>query len=229
MGALRRFYLSWGRLPDELRAELANASPLALEEGLRGSVTYRNFNNFRDTRGAVKSAKLAKGPTRGVIAVTPDRLVVWAGRSKLIDTAHRHPVRHGIQVQADKDEVISFRFELGVTTKTMSGSALVRLRTKKAAELADLLNRLAEPRLMSAAGLVTRPDQPRCRQLPAGACKGLRPAISRYRGQAAAQGNGRSAAASSCASSAGECRPPEPRSPPTTRCWPAGCRRPAWR
>jgi len=138
-------FLSRGQLPDGLRAELIDAGLLALEEGLRGSVTYRNFNNFRSSTGIAKSAKLSKSWPRGAIAVTGDRLVVWSGRLKLIDTPHPHPVRQKIRIHAEPGKVITFRFELAATTTTLSGSALVRFHTSKAAELADLLDHLAGP------------------------------------------------------------------------------------
>jgi hypothetical protein len=135
---LRRVLPPSGQLPDELRAELAAGKLLMLEEGLRGSVTYRNY------RAPGEYTKWSKSSAQGAIAVTSGRLVVWAGRFKHIDTPHQHPVRRGIGIFAERPFRICFRYNLGATNTAMSGTAEVRLRTDRAAEIADLLRRLAE-------------------------------------------------------------------------------------
>jgi hypothetical protein len=137
MSMLRRMLLGPGRLPDELRSALTAEDTLVLEEGLTGSVTYRNF------RAPGQYAKWRKEAVSGAIAVTPGRLVVWAGRFKHIDVPHDHPLRDGIKVIAESAERICFAYDAGAGNPSRSGQVEVRLRVRQAAEVAGLLSRLA--------------------------------------------------------------------------------------
>jgi hypothetical protein len=137
VGLLRRVLLGSGELPADLRAALAAEEHLVLEEGLPGSVTYRNF------RAAGQFAAWRKNAVSGAIAVTDQRLVVWAGRFKHIDLPHDHPVRAGIKVAAERADRICFGYDAGATNTSISGQVEVRLRTRQAADIAGLLGRLA--------------------------------------------------------------------------------------
>jgi hypothetical protein len=137
VGLLRRVLVGSGQLPGDLRATVAAEEQLVLEEGLPGSVTYRNF------RAPGQFAAWRKNAVCGAIAVTDRRLVVWAGRFKHIDVPHDHPVRARIEVTAERPDRICFRYDAGATNTSLSGQAEVRLRTRQACDIAGLLDRLA--------------------------------------------------------------------------------------
>lgn len=134
---LRRLLLGSGQFPADLRSALTAEGAQVLEEGLVGSVTYRHFH------AAGQHSNWRKEAVSGALAVTPQRLVVWAGRFKHIDVPHRHPAREGIYVCAERPDRICFGYDAGATNPSRSGRVEVRLRTSAAAEFADLLTRLA--------------------------------------------------------------------------------------
>ena len=107
--------------------------PLFLEEGLPGSITYRNY------RAPGQRSSLRKDATSGAIAVTPQRLVVWAGRGKNIDIPLDHPLRTAVQVTVDRPDRICFVYDASRFSTERSGTVEVRLRTTQAAQVANLL------------------------------------------------------------------------------------------
>ena len=133
MNPLRKMMLGSGRISDDLRAALAAEGPLFMEEELTGSITYRNY------RAPGQYSGLRKQATSGAIAVTPQRLVVWAGRGKNIDVPIDHPLRAAINVTLDKPDRICFAYDAGRFSADRSGTVEVRLRTVQAPQVADLL------------------------------------------------------------------------------------------
>jgi len=67
MSFLARLFLGKGTFPDEVRAQIEAEGALALEEGLRGSITYRDY------RAPGDRAHVQRVGTVGAIAVT----LVW--------------------------------------------------------------------------------------------------------------------------------------------------------
>jgi hypothetical protein len=135
---LRRALLGSGQLPVELRAALAAEKALVLEEGLTGSVTFRNY------RAPHQHTGLRKDAVSGAIAVTSQRFVVWAGRYKHIDVPHYHPLRAAIEVTAERPDRVCFAYNPGAANPALSGRVEVRLRTAQASRVAELLDRFAE-------------------------------------------------------------------------------------
>lgn len=127
------FGLGSGRLPEQLRAELAAEGLVLLEEELIGSVTYRRY------RAPGEWASWRKEAAAGAIAVTAGRLVVWAGRMRHIDVPLAHPVRATIEVVVDRPDRVCFAYEAGTTNSSRSGRVEVRLRTAQAGRVAQLL------------------------------------------------------------------------------------------
>ena len=135
MNPLRKMMLGSGRISDDLRAALAAEGPLFMAEELTGSITYRNY------RAPGQYSGLRKQATSGAIAVTPQRLVVWAGRGKNIDVPLDDPLRAAINVTLDKPDRICFAYDAGRFSSDRSGTVEVRLRTVQAPQVADLLRR----------------------------------------------------------------------------------------
>ena len=67
MNPLRQLFVGTGQQPASRRPELMAEGVLFLEEGLRGSITYRNYRRPRFR------AALGKRAVTGTIAVTPQR------------------------------------------------------------------------------------------------------------------------------------------------------------
>jgi hypothetical protein len=128
-----------GRLPEHLRASLTGADEdmLVLLEELPATVTYRRFRAY----GAYYWWK--EEWVKGAVAITDQRLVVWAGGVLHIRTPHADPLRGTIVVTAEFPDRVCFSYHAGVTNPSITGHAEVRLRTSQAAHITGLLNRLA--------------------------------------------------------------------------------------
>jgi hypothetical protein len=133
---LRRVLLGSGRLSADLRASLAAEGIVLLEEGLSGSVTYRNY---RSPRFAASWRKMA---FTGAIAITGQRFVVAASRGgKPVDVPLTHELRRAVTVRTDRSDRVVFTVDPSAFDPRKSGTVEVRLRTPRAPEVAALLNR----------------------------------------------------------------------------------------
>ncbi|BCB77331.1 hypothetical protein GCM10022251_64760 [Phytohabitans flavus] len=124
-----------GRLPDQLRAELAATDLLVLEEELLGTVTYRRYRSAREY------TSWSREPAAGAIALAPNRLVVWANHMRHIDVPLAHPIWATIEVRAERPGRVRFTYDAGATNTAASGHVDVRLRTPQAERIVQLLSR----------------------------------------------------------------------------------------
>jgi hypothetical protein len=130
MSILRRLLFGSGHLPEPLRSQLLADDLLLFEEGLAGSVTYRNY------RAPGRRTSLGIQAVTGAVAVTANRVVVWAGRMKHIDVPRDHPLWRAIEVEAETPGRVRFTYDAGATNTAVSGQVSVRLRTEQAATIA---------------------------------------------------------------------------------------------
>ena len=131
-----------GRLPDDLRASLTTAADgdmLVLLEGLPATVTRRSYRD-----ASWYAFFLEKEWVRGAIAITERTLIVYAGGCLRIRTPHQHLLRDSMEVAAERPGRLCLAYDVGTSNHARKGRAEVCLRTDRAAELADLLNRLAQ-------------------------------------------------------------------------------------
>ena len=133
MKSLRNLMLGSGRLPDDLRAASTAEGLLFLEEGLSGSITYRNY------RAPGQRSSLNKQATTDAIVVTSRRLIGWAAGGKNIDVPLDHSLRAAINITLDRPDRICFAYDAGKFSTERSGTIEVRLRTARAAQVAELL------------------------------------------------------------------------------------------
>ena len=129
MDPLRRLLFGSGRLPDDLRAELAREDLVVLEEGLMGSITLRHY------RAPGKRSSWKKQAVSGAIAVTAHRLVVWAGGAKNIDIPRTDPSRTAITITTDRPDRICFAYDAARFDPSRSGQVEVRFRTTRAPQI----------------------------------------------------------------------------------------------
>jgi hypothetical protein len=104
MNPFRRILLGTGCLPDELRGEVMAEGVLLLEEGLRGSVTYRHY------RAPGRRANWSKSSLYTALAVTTARVVVASGRGKTVDCPRD---QDGLEVSTDGPDPPAARVRRG--------------------------------------------------------------------------------------------------------------------
>ncbi len=131
MNFVQRLLLGPGLLPDELRAELAAEQPVVIVEGLTGIVTLRHY------RAPGRRYGIAKSAVSGAVAVTRQRLVVWAGRQKQVDVPLDHPLRGAVQLGVEgPDRLLVTIADLSRFNPATSGTMEIRLTTPDAARIA---------------------------------------------------------------------------------------------
>ena len=136
MGFFSRLLLGTGELKPELRAALASEGLVALEEGLAGSIRYRNFKapGTRFHR-RVTAERIGLG-------ISESRLAVYcrSGRVKLIDTPFSEPRLAALEVSLHDAETLALRIDYdGVDVPDVSGEITIRVSTPRATHLADHL------------------------------------------------------------------------------------------
>ncbi|MDX2565450.1 hypothetical protein PV371_38730 [Streptomyces sp. TX20-6-3] len=132
MKAISHLLLGSGRFPDSLCVELRREGLIFLQEGLRGSLTLKGY------RSPTRKAKWAKHAITGAIAITQDRLIVWGARSKQVDVPRRLEWLSSIDVRPEGGEVLAVVYDASVFHWDRSGVIEIRLRTKRAKEIADI-------------------------------------------------------------------------------------------
>lgn len=120
----------------QVRALLATEGVVLLDEGLSGSITYRDYR----APGTYSSFRTVA--VSGAIVVTGERLVVWAAKSKAIDVPLRDPLRASIAVipSGDPPDEITFRYNAAAFSPDRSGSVEIHFRTAATAAVMHLLN-----------------------------------------------------------------------------------------
>jgi hypothetical protein len=126
---LRRLFSGSGKVPLQLRAELAAEGLVLLEEGLRGSITDR-----RPAAGERSGAPAGPLPVTGAVALTSTRLVVWAAGAKRVDVPLEGPPRAALAVTLEPPDTLCFAFDAA------DGLVEVRLRSAAAPTILSLLH-----------------------------------------------------------------------------------------
>jgi hypothetical protein len=133
VGWLRRVFPSSRRFPDDLRAELEAEDPLLLEEDLKTSITWRHF------RAPGKRFGWRKTGTRGAIAITNRRVVVWALGGRQVDITFDASQIADLQVTEEDPDRVLFAFDAAKFHSDWSGTIEVRLRTESAPRIPELV------------------------------------------------------------------------------------------
>jgi hypothetical protein len=129
VNALIRLVLGPGRMPEQLRARLTTEGLILLEEGLVGSITWRNY------RAPGEYASWRRQAVSGAVGISNRSFVVFAGRAKRIDLPVRHPVRGAIEVTMEAPDRVMFAHDAGAMLPDRSGRIEYRLRTERAASI----------------------------------------------------------------------------------------------
>jgi hypothetical protein len=124
-----------GTLPDDLRATLAADGLLFWAEDLDGTMTYRRYraSGHRIFRRTVKM--------RGAVAVTRQRLVVWAAAAKRVDLAFADARwDSALTIAVDRSGRLRIVAWVGPFHPDRSGRIEYRFTTPHAREVVDLVH-----------------------------------------------------------------------------------------
>lgn len=129
--------LGLGRLPRAVRAALDAEGIRLLEEGIRVSVTYRNF------RAPGKRFTRKRRVSLGAIAVSRARLVAYAGRIRLVNVALDDPAVAKIEVEALGPDCVSIAFNPADFNPGQSGRIECRFFTPQAENIVGWMGETA--------------------------------------------------------------------------------------
>ena len=124
-----------GRLPKAVRAALDAEGIRVLEEGIRVSVTYRDF------RAPGKRFTRKWRVSSGAVAVTTKRLVATAGRIRLVNVALDDPRLRRLDIGVERPGCLRIAFDPSDFNPRQSGRIECRLFTAKAEHVVRFLGR----------------------------------------------------------------------------------------
>jgi hypothetical protein len=133
---IRRLFMSSGQFPEEIRTQLAAEGVVMMVEGLRASITWRHY------RAPGRRYSWRRIGTYGGVAVTGERLMVWAARHRQIDVPLRNPLIREIEASVDKPGRLLLAFDAHAFHENTSGRIEIRLNTQQADHVADLVSRV---------------------------------------------------------------------------------------
>jgi hypothetical protein len=134
MGSLFTRSSGSGQLPPQIRADLAAQDVLFLQEGLKGSITNRNY------RAPGQYTWLGKHAIRAALAITADRVVIALSAAyKELDVPRSGPWERVITANAERPDVVCISWQVGAFHRDQSGTKEVRLRIADARHIADIL------------------------------------------------------------------------------------------
>ncbi len=131
MSFLVRLLAGGGRFSPEQRAELEAEGAQILEDGLRGSVTWRDYRAQR------RYSSFRKKGVYVAIALTGRRLLVQRTGGKEIDVPFDHPGFAAIEASLDEPDRLCLAFDPGAFDPEASGRIEVRLSTLQAGRLLE--------------------------------------------------------------------------------------------
>ena len=114
-------------------SELEAEGILFLDDGLKGSVTYRNFHRPGKYSGWEK-----RGLT-GAVALTKLRLLALSGPSPVINVPLTDKRLRSIHFSVEKDDRFCVIFDASLFHSDWSGTVEYRFRTEQALQLLDLV------------------------------------------------------------------------------------------
>ena len=115
-----------GKIPAARRAELEAEGIVVLEEGLRGSVSYKRY------RAPTKRSGRGREGIVGALALTEKRLVAFAWSKPILDAPFDHPALDKLSVKVKNEDKLVLSFEAEDFHDDRSGSVVYRFSTDRA-------------------------------------------------------------------------------------------------
>lgn len=122
-----------GKIPVHLAATLKREGILVLDEGIRGSVTYRNF------RSPQRYANWKRQWYTASIALTQVRLVALRYSAPILDVPLTDERLRGLQFSLEGDDTLRVAFDAALFHDDWSGTIEYRFRTPQAKVFLDTL------------------------------------------------------------------------------------------
>jgi len=118
-----------GRIPRRLRDSLGVEGVRVLDEGIRVSVTYRNY------RSPGKWFAWKRSTGSGAVVMTQRRLFVSFYRWPILDIERADSRLHRITMSVPATDVLELAFDAADLDSSRSGEVTIRLRTSQASTL----------------------------------------------------------------------------------------------
>jgi len=122
-----------GGIPKQSAAALKLEGVLRLDEGIKGSVTYRDF------RAPGKYDSWRRQWYTGSMAVTEVRLIAFSYASPIIDVPFTDERIRKLQLSAEKTDTLLITFDAGLFHHDWSGRIEYRFRTSSAQSFLDTI------------------------------------------------------------------------------------------
>lgn len=128
-------FLGVGGVPNQLRRRLESEGVIVLDEGIGGTITYRDF------RAPGKAYHLKESWFSGAMALTKVRFVAFAYGSQIVNIPWDDPRRQELQVTCEDEEHLLVIFDPAIFHDDWSGTVEVRLATQYARQAHARLTR----------------------------------------------------------------------------------------
>jgi hypothetical protein len=112
-----------GKLPADLVAEFQSEGIIFSDEGIRGTVTYKNF------RGGGRYANWKRQWYSSSIVLTNKRLIAFRLRRRIIDISLDDPRLDQMEFSVEEPETFVAAFDAGLFQKDWSGRIEYRFRS----------------------------------------------------------------------------------------------------
>lgn len=126
-----------GKIPGQLAAALKSEGILLMDEGIRGSATYRNF------RSPVRYANWKRQWYTASIVLTEVRLVALRYSRPIIDVPLTDERIRGLRFSLEESDTLQVAFDAALFHDDWSGTIEYRFRTPQAQVFLDLLRERA--------------------------------------------------------------------------------------
>lgn len=122
-----------GKIPKDHRAALEAEGLALVEEGLRGSVTFRRF------KAPGKQYSWRKSWFAGSVVLTRKRVVAFAFSKRIINVPFSDPRLMKLKCEVEDDTCLCFSFDAADFNSDMSGTVEVRFTIPQAHLFAERL------------------------------------------------------------------------------------------
>lgn len=130
---LLRPFLGRGKLPADVRPTLEAEGIHFLEEGLWGTITYRNYRAPRRYSAWRKQAFV------GALVLTSKRVMACWGREWLLHITFDHPLLAAVNFSLEKPDCLLAAYDAARFHTDRSGQVEVRFSTPQAGRIMELL------------------------------------------------------------------------------------------
>ncbi|MEQ1761951.1 MAG: hypothetical protein ABL984_02270 [Pyrinomonadaceae bacterium] len=127
-----------GKLPPQLVAEFRNEGVLFSDEGIRGTVTYKNFRG-----GGWRYSNWKRQWFAAAITLTEKRLVAYRLRHPIIDVALDDPRLKQVEFSIEEPETLLLAFDASWFQPNWTGRIEYRFRTPVSLGIAEHLVELS--------------------------------------------------------------------------------------